>query len=96
MTININTQNNDQYQKIALHDTEYLIRTTYNAAFDYWALSFFHSDGSPIFMMKKLVPNFPINFFLAEQRGMFGVLTSLERVGRDDFKTGKARLVYVE
>lgn len=72
------------------------LHTTTQAAI--WTFGVSDSLSNPIRMGIKIVPKMPLNLFcgtLDMPNGVFGVLTDLEKVGRDDFTNGKAKFVYV-
>ena len=45
----------------------------------------------------KIVPQFPLNVFLGLTRipaGVFGAMSKLDRIGRNDFKNGNAQFIF--
>ena len=88
---------NDSVSRITLNETVYQIRFTYNDTKDYWKFGLYTATGDPIIVGMKIVPQFPLNLFhnfASLPFGVFGVFTKLERIGRDDFKNGKAKFVF--
>ena len=88
---------NDSMSKIVLNDKQYFIRFTYIDTFDYWLFGLHDSQNEPIRTGIKIVPQMPLNLFCGTDEmpdGVFGVLTDLERIGRDDFKTEKAKFIF--
>lgn len=88
---------NDSLSRIVLSGKAYQIRFTYNDTFDYWKFSLYTSHGEPIVLGIKIVPKTPLNLFQCTAQlpdGVFGVLTNLDRIGRNDFREGAARFVF--
>lgn len=88
---------NDSMSRIVLNGTPYQIRFTYNDSKDYWKFSLYDSQSNPLILNVKIVPNFPLNVFFGAAKipdGVFGAMTKLSRIGRDDFKNGKASFVF--
>lgn len=89
---------NDSVSSIVIDEVEYLIRFTYNGTGDYWSFGISTIDNEPIVAMTKIVPNFPITHFFNYTDlpdGIFGALSSEDRIGHDDFNSGKAEFVYI-
>mgnify|MGYP006988828370 FL=1 len=89
---------NDSVSSIVIDEVEYLIRFTYNGTGDYWSFGISTIDDEPIVAMTKIVPNFPITHFFNYTDlpyGIFGALSSEDRIGRDDFNSGKAEFVFI-
>ena len=88
---------NDSVSRIVLSGVAYLIRFTYNHTGDYWKFGLRTSQGDVIVEGIKIVPNYPLNVFYAVRQlpmGIFGVITNLDRIGRNDFLTGKAKFIF--
>lgn len=88
---------NDSMSRIVLNNTPYHIRFTYNLTGDYWKFSLYDSLKEPIAYGIKIVPRFPLNVFSGVADlpfGVFGVMTTLDRVGRDDFKEGRVQFIF--
>ena len=88
---------NDSSSRIVLNGVPYFIRFTYNDTCDYWKFSLYNSLNEPIVLGIKIVPRFPLNVFYGVTRlpdGIFGVFTNLDRIGRNDFKDGKAKFIF--
>ena len=89
---------NDSCSRLSLNKKIYLIRLTYSCIDDSWTFGLSKSSGEPIITGMKLVPNFPINRYFKSidmPDGVFGVLTNLDRIGRNAFKNGDAKLVFI-
>ena len=89
---------NDSVSQITIDETEYLIRFTYNGKGDYWNFGIMDIDNNPIVAMTKIVPNFPLTHFFnytALPNGIFGALSSEERITRNSFVDEKAEFVYI-
>ena len=89
---------NDSVSRIVLNGKQYLIRFTYNDTGGYWSFGLSDALGEPIVMGVKVVPRFPLNVFyygVAElPMGVFGVMTELDKVGRSDFREGRASFIF--
>ena len=47
--------------------------------------------------MVKIAPGFPLNLFMGHDNmpsGVFGCMSNLEAVGREDFKNSKAQFIF--
>lgn len=89
---------NDSMSRIVLNNVAYQIRFTYNDHGDYWKVGLYASTGEPIVVGMKIVPNFPLNLFCPASdlpEGVFGAFSKLDRIGRDDFKDGKAEFAFI-
>lgn len=89
---------NDSVSRIVLNGKQYNIRFTYNDTCDYWKFSLYDAQSNPIVLGIKIVPQFPLNVFYGVSnlpKGVFGAMTKLERIGRDDFLNGKAKFIFV-
>lgn len=88
---------NDSMSRIVLNGTPYLLRFTYNDTKDYWKFSLYDAQKVPIVLGVKIVPKFPLNVFYGLTRipnGIFGAMTKLEHIGRNDFKDGNAKFIF--
>ncbi len=88
---------NDSVSRIVLDGKAYLIRFTYNDTCDYWKFSLLTTQNDPIVQGVKIVPSFPLNVFYGVTKlpdGIFGVITNLEHIGRNDFLNGKAKFIF--
>lgn len=88
---------NDSVSRVVLAGTAYLIRFTYNDTCDYWTFSLYNAQSEPIVLGIKIVPRFPLNVFYGVTKlpdGVFGVMTKLNRIGRNDFVDGNAQFVF--
>ena len=88
---------NDSMVDIVLDDVFYILRFTYNDTKDYWTFGVYDDAENPIAIGMKIVPGTPCNIFFGATQlpGVFGVITNLDRVGRDDFVNGKAEFVFI-
>ena len=88
---------NDSVSRVVLSGTAYLIRFTYNDSKDYWKFSLYYFQNVQIVLGVKIVPQFPLNVFLGLTRipaGVFGAMSKLDRIGRNDFKNGNAQFIF--
>lgn len=88
---------NDSVSRIVLNGTVYQIRFTYNDTEGRWYFGLNDAQGVPIVQMVKIVPGFPLNLFMGHDNmpsGVFGCMSNLEAVGREDFKNGKAQFIF--
>ena len=88
---------NDSISRIVLNGTAYLIRFTYNDTKDYWKFGLYTAQNEPILVGVKIVPGFPLNVFYGISElpdGIFGVISTKEHIGRNDFVDKKAKFVF--
>lgn len=88
---------NDSVSSITLQGKQYHLRFTYNDSFNYWKFGIYDALGNPIRSGIKIVPKMVLNLFSGTDKlpnGVFGVLTDLDRIGRDDFKNQKAQFIF--
>lgn len=88
---------NDSVSRIVLSGTPYFIRFSYNDTCDYWKFSLYNAQSEPIVVGIKIVPSFPLNVFYGVTKlpdGVFGVISKLQRIGRNDFKDGNAKFIF--
>lgn len=88
---------NDSTSRVVLAGIPYQIRFTYNDTKDYWKFSLYNAQSEPIALGIKIVPQFPLNLFHGLSKlpsGVFGVMTKLGRVGRNDFVSGNAQFIF--
>lgn len=89
---------NDSFSRLVLQGKEYLARFTYSDTDDSWTFGLYKGTREPIITGMKLVPCFPINRYFKSKDmpdGIFGVLTKLDRVGRNAFTSGDAKFVFI-
>ena len=89
---------NDSYSRVVLDGTEYNIRFTWNDTAQRWSFGLFTMQMEPIAVGIRIVPRFPLNLQLSDNRvpfGVFGVYTDLPSVGRNDFTEGNAIFAYI-
>ncbi len=96
--ITINFANgNDVVFSVPLDDVKYKIRMMWNHEGQFWTLHLWDANDNVILANVRVVPKFPLlmNHHVKNvPRGEFIVLTEKEDVGRDDFQSGAATLVY--
>jgi len=88
---------NDSVSRVLLGGTAYQIRFTWSDTEQRWYFSLANSQGNPIVRMVKIIPGFPLNLFIGRNdmpNGIFGCMSRLDVVGREDFKNGKAQFVF--
>ncbi len=88
---------NDSVSRLVLNGIAYLIRFTYNDTKEYWKFGLYTSQNEPILVGVKIVPNFPLNLFYGLSglpKGIFGAMSKLERIGRQDFLNGNASFIF--
>ena len=88
---------NDSMSRVVLNGTPYFIRFSYNDTGDYWKFGLYSTQNEPIVIGIKIVPQFPLNVFYGVTKlpdGVFGVISRLERIGRNDFKNGNAKFIF--
>jgi hypothetical protein len=88
---------NDSVSTVVLSGKQCQIRFTYNDTGGYWSFGIYDTLGNPIRVGIKMVPKMPLNLFCGTDdmpNGVFGVLSSLEKVGRNDFVDGKAKFIF--
>ena len=88
---------NDSMSRIVLNNTPYQIRFTFNLTGNFWKFGLYDTMGDPIVQGVKIVPNYPLNLFLGASDlpdGIFAALSKLDRIGRNDFRDGKAKFIF--
>ena len=89
---------NDSVSRVTLADTFYRVRFTYNCGSDSWSFGLYTDQDVPIALGIRIIPGMPMNLFFGAAElpnGVFGCLTKLDHVGRDAFKEGKAKFVFI-
>lgn len=89
---------NDSFSRVVLGDTEYLLRFTWNESAEFWCFGVYNIEETPIATSMKILPNCPLSIWHMNSLmpfGEFGVITGLDRIGRNDFINGKAQFVYI-
>lgn len=89
---------NDSFSRVILERQEYLIRFTYNGAFDFWTFGLYDMSRNILLQHRKIVPLSPLTHFDVAERipqGIFGCFTKLPRVGRNDFKDKNAEFAFI-
>ena len=99
MTIKIEVPDmNDSLSRITLAKKEFLIRFTWNDSFGYWSYGLYDTEKNPIIHSMKIVPYSPLNHFYKSKdmpAGIFGCITNLKSIGREDFKNGHAEFLFI-
>ena len=88
---------NDSVSCIVLAGTQYLIHFTYNDTAGYWTFGLYTPLNVPIVIGIKIIPSFSLNLFYGVTSlpfGVFGAMTNLDHIGRDDFRNGKAKFIF--
>lgn len=89
---------NDSFSSLVIDGIEYLLRFTYNEICDDWSFGLYDTEENPIVAMTRIVPNFPLFHFYTDQRlpnGVFGCLSSNNKVGREAFNKKTAEFVFI-
>lgn len=89
---------NDSLSRLVLNGQFFQIRFTYNDTKDYWSFGLYDDQDNPVAIGMKIVPGAVLNMFFGRTKlpkGVFGVITKLDRIGRNDFQNGKAKFVFV-
>lgn len=89
---------NDSLSEITLSQKNYKIRFTYNSKYDFWSFGIKDADGSDIISNTKIVPNFPLLHYYADSRlprGIFGCISTQQKIGRQAFNDNMAEFVYI-
>ena len=88
---------NDSVSRIVLLGRNYRIRFSYNLVCDYWTFGLYTEQDEPLAIGIKIVPNMALNLFFGLDQmpqGQFLCMSKLDRIGRDDFKDGKATFAF--
>lgn len=88
---------NDSKSRVVLNSKAYLILFSYNDTKDYWKFSLYDLQDKPIILGVKIVPGLPLNVFYGITEmpfGIFGVMSKLDRIGRNDFVEGNAKFIF--
>ena len=88
---------NDSFSRVVLDDVQYQIRFSWNEAAGRWSFGLYTMQKEPIAVGIRLVPRFPLNLQVVDERlpkGIFGVHSDNEVVGRGDFLNGRATFVF--
>ena len=89
---------NDSFSRVVLDGTQYLIRFTWNDTAQRWSFGLYTIQKEPLVQGQRMIPRFPLNLQIVDDtfpRGIFGVYSDFESVGRDDFINGKAIFAYI-
>ena len=89
---------NDSFSRVVLDSTQYQIRFTWNETAKRWSFGLYTMQKEPIIVGIRLVPYFPLNLQLVDERlpqGVFGVYSDNETIERNDFINGRAIFAYV-
>ena len=89
---------NDSFTRIILDGREYLLRFSYNYKGGFWTFGVYANESTPVVAGIKIVPCFTLNNYFTEvvkmPRGVFGVITTRDKVGRNDFVDGTAEFIF--
>ena len=89
---------NDSFSRVVLGGVQYQIRFTWSDAAGRWSFGLYTMQKEPIAIGIKLVPRFPLNLQIVDERhpaGAFGVYSDYEAIGRRDFMEGRASFAYI-
>lgn len=90
---------NDCLTRIVLDGDEYLFKFSFNYEGGFWVLGIYENENNPIVAGIKITPCFPVNWYFRQYiklpKGVLGVVTRLEKIGRQDFVNGNAQFVYI-
>ena len=89
---------NDSFSKVVLDEVAYQIRFTWNMAAQRWSFGLYTMQREPIAIGMRIVPKFALNLQVRDERfpfSVFGVLSSLKSIGREDFLNDNASFVYI-
>ena len=89
---------NDSFSRVVLDGKQYLLRFSWNDTAQRWSFGLYTIQKEPLALGLRIIPQFPMNLQIVDRnfpRGALGVESSLSYVGRDDFKNGKARFVFI-
>jgi len=89
---------NDSFSRVVLDNTQYLIRFTWNEVGQSWSFGLYTMQHEPIAVGVKMVSRFPLNLQIIDDRypkGVFGVYSDFDRIGRNSFTEGKAAFSYI-
>ena len=89
---------NDSFSRVVLDGVQYQIRFTWNEAAGRWSFGLYTMQKEPVTVGIRLVPRFPLNLQVVDERlprGVFGVYSDNEVVGRGDFLDGSATFAYI-
>ena len=88
----------DTFSTVTLDGRAYLIRFNYNSIAERWRFSIYDMQREPIAIGLPIVPRFPLNLQVVDDRsprGVFVVYSNLEHISKDDFKECRARFAYI-
>lgn len=89
---------NDSFSRVVLDGVQYLIRFTWSEAAGRWSFGLYTMQREPLAAGIKLVPRFPLNLQIVDERfptGVFGVYSDFDKIGRRDFMEGRAAFSYI-
>ena len=89
---------NDSLSRVVLDGVQYQVRFSWNEAAGRWSFGLYTMQKEPIVVGIKLVPRFPLNLQVVDERmpgGVFGVYSGNDAVGRGDFVSGAAAFGYI-
>ena len=89
---------NDSFSRVVLNGVQYQIRFTWSEAAGRWSFGLYTMQKEPIAVGIRLVPRFPLNLQIVDERmpqGVFGVYSRNDIIGRGDFLNGSAEFAYI-
>lgn len=92
---------NDFVQQVSFDGVMYRLHFAYNSYIDQWSLDIRDNSNNDIVRGISIVPNFPLLAQYRRHNNIKGELVaavvndSLKTIGRNDFKNGKASLIWV-
>ena len=88
----------DSFSRVVLDGVQYLVRFTWSMAGERWHFGLYTMQREPLATGIKLVPRFPLNMQIVDDRfpaGVFGVYSDFDHIGRNDFIQGRAAFSYI-
>ena len=89
---------NSSFVRVILDSQVFNLKFEWNDFGQYWTFGIFTALREPIVQATKIVPNFPLNMQVVDERqppGLFGAYTQKDRLLRDDFNNGSAMFAYI-
>ena len=89
---------NDSFSRVVIDGVQYQIRFTWSEAAGRWSFGLYTMQKEPIAIGIQLVPRFPLNLQVVDERypaGVFGVYSDNETIERGDFLNGSAVFSYI-
>lgn len=89
---------NDSVVAVVLEQRKYFMHFAWNDTAGFWSIGIWDDKKQPIIERVKCVPNYPLLLQYSKAslpKGELLCITDAEKIGRNDFVTGAAKLVYV-